>query len=232
MIERTGDTYADETYAAGLRCLERHEEHKALLYFVASARQEGDDRGHKMLEQYFAEEAERKVNELRAAATAGNAEAQYTLSYLFEHGLGVKKGPLQHSLWLQRAADRGLAEAQFQIGKGYLYMNNEEASRWFKWAAEQGHMEAQNELAISYATGTGMPEDAAEAIKWHTLAAEQGQTESCRMLGLMYMEGEGVEKDPVKAAYWFRRTQELRGAIEDDLLEWAATVENNTPPGE
>ena len=232
MIERTGDTYEYETFVEGVRCLERNEGCKAMYYFVASAQQGGLEAARNMIEQYLAEDTQRKVDEIKAAANAEDTRAQYVLSYLFDQGIGVEKGPLQSERWLNRAASRGLADAQLLMGRDCLYWRNEEANWWFMQAAEQGHMEAQCELAVSYASGMGVPEDMGEAIRWHTLAAEQGQTESCRMLGLMYMEGEGVEKDPVKAAYWFRRTQELCGAIEDDLLEWAATVENNTPPGE
>ena len=49
-----------------------------------------------------------------------------------------------------------------------------EAAKWFRAAAEQGHMYAQFNLGSSYANGDGVPQDKVEAAKWYRKAAEQG----------------------------------------------------------
>ena len=53
-----------------------------------------------------------------------------------------------------------------------------------------------------YATGEGVPEDAAEAVRWHRLAAEQGLARAQSNLGIMYAKGEGVPEDAVNAYAW------------------------------
>ena len=44
-------------------------------------------------------------------AAAGNADAQYTLGYLYYHGLGVEKSETQAMNWIQRSAAQGNQKA-------------------------------------------------------------------------------------------------------------------------
>ena len=44
-------------------------------------------------------------------AAAGNADAQYTLGYLYYHGLGVQKSETQAMNWIQRSAAQGNKKA-------------------------------------------------------------------------------------------------------------------------
>ena len=44
-------------------------------------------------------------------AAAGNDKAQYTLGYLYHHGLGVEKNDQQAMNWIQRAAAQGNKKA-------------------------------------------------------------------------------------------------------------------------
>jgi len=50
----------------------------------------------------------------------------------------------------------------------------EEAVKWYRKAAEQGHAEGQFSLALCYNNGHGIPQDSTEAEKWFRKAAEQG----------------------------------------------------------
>ena len=52
--------------------------------------------------------------------------------------------------------------------------DEEEAVEWYRKAAEQGHAEAQDELARCYDYGWGVGEDEEEAVEWYRKAAEQG----------------------------------------------------------
>jgi TPR repeat protein len=51
-----------------------------------------------------------------------------------------------------------------------------EAYKWFRKAAEQGHVDAQHALGWIYAwpSRSGVPMDDVEALKWFGKAAEQG----------------------------------------------------------
>ncbi len=80
---------------------------------------------------------------------------------------------------LRDGAARGLAEAQYELGKAFRDGNDvnrdpSEAARWFTAAAEQGYAKAQRNLGNHYASGGGVSQDAVLAIMWLTLAAQQG----------------------------------------------------------
>ena len=71
------------------------------------------------------------------------------------------------------------AEAQYSLANSYamaqgVAQDNVEAVKWYRKAAEQGHVEAQLILGRMYFNGDGVPEDAVETVKWVRKAAEQG----------------------------------------------------------
>jgi hypothetical protein len=49
-----------------------------------------------------------------------------------------------------------------------------EAANWFRKAAEQGYVQAQNRLAQMLAIGQGIQQNDAEAASWYRKAADQG----------------------------------------------------------
>lgn len=104
------------------------------------------------------------------------------------------------------AAERGDAEAQIAVGKFCSGRRNsdEEAFKWYRKAAEQGHPEAQYELGLWYdgLGGSGVEEDEAEAVKWYRKAAEQGHDLARNALSVCYEKGTGVAKDPDEAKKW------------------------------
>ena len=57
--------------------------------------------------------------------------------------------------------------------------DDEEAVRWFRGLAEQGHAEAQFVLGVMYDNGRGVRRDGAEALRWMRLAAAQGDADAC-----------------------------------------------------
>jgi TPR repeat protein len=65
-----------------------------------------------------------------------------------------------------------------------------EALKWYRLAAEQGHVQAQSQLGFMYDIGNigqGVPPDPAEGMKWYRLAAEQGDADAQLVLGLGLM---------------------------------------------
>lgn len=83
----------------------------------------------------------------------------------------------------QNAAD-GDAVAQYHLalmfdaGRG-VTANPQEAEKWYKKAAGQGHANAAYYLARMYSTDTsGIKRDDAEALKWYKVAADLGHLQA------------------------------------------------------
>ena len=97
-----------------------------------------------------------------------------------------------------------------------------------RFCAEQGDANAQTNLGIGYANGSGVPEDDVEAVRWYRLAAEQGNGMAQIQLGLMYEDGEGVPEDSVLAYMWYNLAAAqaaFGGAEGKDRLEERMTRE-------
>ncbi|MFN2109311.1 MAG: tetratricopeptide repeat protein, partial [Anaerolineae bacterium] len=66
--------------------------------------------------------------------------------------------------------------------------------------AESGDAKAQSILGQMYATGDGVPENAAKAAEWFEKAAAQGDVEEQTVLGMMYRNDNGVPKNAATSA--------------------------------
>lgn len=83
-----------------------------------------------------------------------------------------------------------------------------EAAKWYRKAAEQGDMEAQNNLGVCYAEGTGIRQNYQEAARWFRKAAEQGHMDAQLNLGFCYAQGIGIGQNYQEAVKWFRKAAE------------------------
>ena len=91
---------------------------------------------------------------------------------------------------LRKLADRGDAEAQFQMGVRYhngeeVPQDDAQAIQWFQRAAEQGHVDAQSHLGAYYWAGRGVRADLSQAYFWSAIALAEGdQNSKSRLEGL------------------------------------------------
>ncbi|MGF1640828.1 MAG: peptidoglycan-binding protein [Rhodospirillales bacterium] len=119
---------------------------------------------------------------------------------------------------IRRAADRGDAEAQYQMGLRYatgdgVTRHHVRARGWFELAAAQGHRGAQYRLGLAYAAGRGVSRDPERALAWLTQAAEGGHVRAQYRLGEAYLHGRGTPREPAWAARWLEMAA-LRGHTE------------------
>ena len=82
------------------------------------------------------------------------------------------------------------------------------AVEFWQQAAEKGHAESMNNLAVSYFHGRGVAKDTNKALKWWTQSADLEYTEAQHNLGVCLFNGKGVEKDHTFAAAMFARAAE------------------------
>ena len=109
---------------------------------------------------------------------------------------------------LKAKADKGDAEAMFQLGRLYadgkdVKKDEAEALKWYRKAAAKDHTKAEVQLGSFYAHGFGVKQDWAESIRWYRKAALKGDTTAQHNLGLDYLHGHGVQKDAEMARHWF-----------------------------
>jgi hypothetical protein len=82
--------------------------------------------------------------------------------------------------------------------------NEKEAYRQYKFAAAQGHADAQWRLGSMYAEGRGVEQDEKEACRYFQLAADQGHADAQWRLRKMHAMGSGVEQDEKEAHRYFQ----------------------------
>ncbi len=143
--------------------------------------------------------------EIIRKANQGDAHAQLALGIEHENGNQVVKDRAKAAAWYLRAAEQGLAEAQFRLGKleppredfdswHEIKVWEDKSKIWFRKAAAQGHVEAQYELAMLMdprSAANDEPHDflAQERVKWLSSAAELGYAEAQYQLGKMLIWG-------------------------------------------
>ena len=178
----------------------------------------------------------------RSAAEQGEPTSQMWLAIAYHHGVGgLPQDYTQAARWyrlaeaeeLAKTAENAAAHAE-TIAKAEdgdvkaalllaeMYLSGEDVPRdvpaavkWYRTAAERGHIEAQYALGELYYLGDeGVPQDVSSAVKWYRTAAERGHIEAQYVLGELYLFGdEGVPRDVPVAVKWYRTAAE-RGHME------------------
>ena len=136
------------------------------------------------------------VKWFRKAAEQGDANAQYHLGLMYHKGQGVSNlpdemppPPPQENLTLPAHGHisaeeqaRNFEKFMSTLTKSDSTQNDAEAVKWFRKAAEQGHVWAQNNLGLMYQNGQGVTRNLAEARKWYERAAAQGDVSAKKSL--------------------------------------------------
>lgn len=120
--------------------------------------------------------------------------------------------------WQQPAA-AGDADAQFNLGQAYklgrgVPMDMAQAERWYALAAQQGHVQAENNYGlILFQNGKR-----ADAVKWLEKSSQRGEARSQFVLGTMLFNGDAVPKD------WRRAYALMTRASSAGLPQAASTL--------
>jgi len=111
--------------------------------------------------------------------------------------------------------DELIIDPEAQTKRGNLYKNGNgvvkdyvKAMYWYRKAANQGFVGAQNNLAVMYEQGLGVPKNKAEAVKWYRKAAEQYNAYAQHSIGVRYRDGDGVPQNFEEAAKWISKAAE------------------------
>ena len=111
--------------------------------------------------------------ELIKQAEQGDAEAQFKLAMAYYKGNGIEINHVKAIEWWIRAAEKGLAEANYCIG--CIHFDREEyktAMKYFLKAVEKPYInETAFQLGVMYETGLGTNKDKEKAIKYYKKGA-------------------------------------------------------------
>lgn len=152
---------------------------------------------------------DRACADLRRAADLGYAPAMRRLGELALDGRLPQARPGDDLVWFTRAAQAGDAESRFIMGRRVergegLPSFPLEAARWYRLAADSGHVAAMLRLADMYFDGRGVFRDRKEAGR---LRAAAGEKDAAARAGLcvLYAAGDPAARDYGAAAAWCRR---------------------------
>ncbi len=146
---------------------------------------------------------------LREAADAGDPKAMFEVGSRYAEGRGGLKTDMKTAAkWYERAAELGLAPAQYRIGNLYEKGNGvardlAKAKTWYQMAAEQGNASAMHNLAVLFATGADGTTDNDSAARWFGQAAELGVKDSQFNLGILSARGVGMPQNLEESYKWF-----------------------------
>jgi TPR repeat protein len=146
--------------------------------------------------------------EWKAAAEAGQAEAQFDLGVLYAQGLGVQRDLTAAERWYRKSAEQGNAEAEFALGQMYsrgwgVPRDEADAMRWMQMANSPESDGPPTDWSL--VEGYGMQQDQKQAAYWYELAAQKGHAEAQFNLGRLYATGKGgIPHDEEQALRWVR----------------------------
>ena len=148
------------------------------------------------------------VRRWQEAAVRGDRVAQHNVGWSFFRGWHpCEQSDKKASTWWRKAAEAGLADAQYTFGNCYfagrgVALNFALAASWYAEAAAQGLAQAQYNLGVCYEHGMGVAQDAALVASWFAKEAAQGLAQAQYNLGACYADGTGVAQNAVLAASW------------------------------
>jgi TPR repeat protein len=163
---------------------------------------------------------ERLRVERRAAAAAelaslmprvetGEPDALVRAGVILRNGSSGRRDPTQAAFWFSEAAEKGNAEAGYQLGRLYelghgVRPDYRRAAEWYRIAAEIGKSaNAQFALGELYFKGRGVVHDYRESLGWYLSAARGGHPGAQAVIGSMFEKGWLLDRDYAEAYKWY-----------------------------
>jgi len=125
-------------------------------------------------------EKEQQLQETKAKAVSGCAEAMATLGYWHAHGMnGLQKSDVEAFSWFRKAADCGHVKTMVLVGCFLLEKNS---------------------------STTGIPRNVSEALHYIRLAAEKGSDVGAYNIGIAHANGlHGLVQDAKVGTFWLSK---------------------------
>lgn len=168
--------------------------------------------------------ADEEIHHLSVLAGHGDTEAQISLGVCYYNGEGVSKDYKKAEYWLGKAAEKGIALAQYNLGELYYESDGDadfgdyskEAFRLFHRAAEQGNADAMFRLANCYGLAFGTDCDLEKSSNWFRKAAELGNPFAQCAVAMEY----AIDGNYEEAARWYRLAAEQGNEFSQRELDY------------
>ena len=137
----------------------------------------------------------------RMAAERGHAKSQYNLGAMHERGMDLPSTQSSGDV-LGEALGVSVAPAHTAHRLG---LSNAAAAKWYRMAANQGLVDAQYNLGLMYASGSGVPENYVGAYLWWTVAKAYGNEKAATKLNVLkplMSERDIVEAQRLATDWW------------------------------
>ena len=138
----------------------------------------------------------------RLASEQGSLWGQYHLGLMYSEGKGTAKNEALGNSRVLQAAEKGLPDAQADMGSFLQHTDPKAALVWFRKASNQGNTSSMVAIGHMYEWGQGTPKDFVKAAEWFLKAAEAGDIYGEASLAHAYMDGKGVQKSYLHAYVW------------------------------
>ena len=154
------------------------------------------------------------AQELKEAADAGDAKAQYLMGYLYYQGQGVPQDDEKAFELFRRATDQGHVEAQtflafmYDSGRG-VPQNKKKAFDLYQASADEGDITATINLGVMYYKGDGIPQNYDKAFELLNDIEHVNSPVLQLYLGNLYFYGYGTRQDVNKALSYYLKAAAL-----------------------
>jgi hypothetical protein len=164
------------------------------------------------------------VSELEAAASSGNATAQFQLGRAYFRGSGVAADKAKAHEWILKSAEQGNPDAITSMGYFYsqgvvLEKDEAKAIEWFRKGAETGSPKSQMNLGLMLRQGKTITLNHTESMEWLEKAASTGDPDAVRTLGQLYFLGDTLLMPaPQKSIPYLTQAAEAGDPVSQNML--------------
>lgn len=128
---------------------------------------------------------------------------------MYTTGQGVKQNHRQVVFWLNKAAEQGDVDSQYNLGNMFntgrgVKRDPQQAIYWWNKAAEQGYALAQFNLGVSYSSGQGVTKDYIRSYMWYLCSEYLGDSDASKAKSRVSkkMTSEQIQKAQQMAQEW------------------------------
>ena len=164
------------------------------------------------------------VREVRKLANQGDYPAQHMLALMHQRGHAVDKDVKLALTWLRKAATKGHADAQYDLGRTLAQAQSSDALYWLQKAAKSGHIQAgYMAAALMIIQNNVQQKSINDAWRWLYHGKKMQQPKVTYNLAIALHQGQlGLPKTNFKYQAWLQ--QAARGGITASQNDYAVDL--------